>query len=139
MFEFIQHLFKVIVLIFISFFIIIGEESLAPTIDNPNEALIEEIEIIRLDVFPVQANVIAKGYLPNRCSTINHVTEERSDNTLTIKIIIAPQIEPKCAQVSQPFEEVIPLNIAGLSAGIYNVKVNQSSERFELGVDNFRP
>jgi inhibitor of cysteine peptidase len=105
----------------------------------PTEALIEHIEVMIFESFPVHINVVAKGNLPDNCTTINQITEEQSGNTLMVKITTDRLTDKVCTKGEKIFEEVIPLNVAGLKAGIYTVKVNQITNFFELGIDNIIP
>lgn len=99
-------------------------------------AAVDEIEMMIIETFPVQVNVIAKGYFHDDCTKIDHITEEQSGNTLTLKMIIVRQTDKVCKQDIKPFQEIIPLNVAGFYADIYTVNVNNKSAIFELGVDN---
>jgi len=99
-------------------------------------APVDEIEMMIVETFPVQVNVIAKGYFNDDCTKIDHITEEQSGNTLTLKMITVRQTNKVCKQDIKPFEEIIPLNVAGFSADIYTVNVNNKSAIFELGLDN---
>ena len=98
-------------------------------------APVEEIEIVILESFPVQINVIARGNLPDPRTEISEVLQEREGNTffVTIKTYRYPGF---CIQVLAPFEEIIPLDVYGLPAGIYNVDVNGVQGTFDLEVDN---
>jgi len=42
----------------------------------------------------------------------------------------------ECTTKVVPFEETIPLDVYGLSAGDYTVDVNSVTDTFTLGVDN---
>ena len=102
-----------------------------------NEAKVESIQIVITESFPVQISVVAKGHLPDNCTLINQVTEERNNNTLIVKILTTSQPAGKnCTPAAQTFEEIIPLSVVGLKAGIYAVKVNDITDTFELGIDN---
>ncbi len=151
MFDFSCWLFKAIILILLSFFMMGCSsdnqqtslssklEDVDPMKENKlaaNEAPIEHLDIIMLESFPVPVNLVARGYLPNDCTMIDQITEEHSGNILTIKITTARQTDKVCRETSQVFEEVIPLDVAGLSAGVYTVKVNNKIGVFELGMDN---
>jgi inhibitor of cysteine peptidase len=104
---------------------------------NSNEAKVESIQIIITESFPVQISVVAKGHLPDNCTLIDQVTEERNNNTLVVKILTASQPAGKnCTPAAQTFEEIVPLSVVGLKAGIYAVKVNDITDTFELGIDN---
>src|SRR5665648_597953 len=106
--------------------------SILPTIGL---APVEEIEIVILESFPVQVHVIAKGNLPDPCTEISEVLQEKEGNTFfaTIKTYRSPGL---CIQVIAPFEEIIPLDVYGLPAGTYTVDVNGVQATFGLEVDN---
>jgi inhibitor of cysteine peptidase len=94
-------------------------------------ALVDEIDILVLESFPVQINVIARGNLPDPCTEISEVLQEREGNTfvVTIKTYSPPGF---CIQVLAPFEEIIPLEVYGLPAGTYTVNVNGVQGNLDL-------
>jgi len=98
-------------------------------------APVDEIDILILEIFPVQINVIASGNLPDPCTEISEVIKEREGDTffITIKTYRSPGF---CIQVIAPFEEIIPLDVYGLTAGTYTVDVNGVQGIFDLEVDN---
>jgi inhibitor of cysteine peptidase len=98
-------------------------------------ATVEEIDILTLESFPVQIFVIASGYLPDPCTEIYQISKEREGNAffITIETYRSPGF---CIQVLAPFEEVIPLDVYGLPAGIYTVEVNGVQGTFGLEIDN---
>jgi len=106
--------------------------SILPTIGL---ALVDEIDILILESFPVQINVIASGNLPDPCTEISEVLQEREGDTffITIKTYRSPGF---CIQVLAPFEEIIPLEVYGLPAGTYTVDVNGVQATFDLLIDN---
>lgn len=104
---------------------------------SSNEAPVANIQIVVAESFPIQINVIATGHLPDNCTLIDQVTEERNNNTFIVKILtISQPVGKNCTPVAQTFEEIIPLSVVGLKAGIYAVKVNDVTDTFELGIDN---
>jgi inhibitor of cysteine peptidase len=98
-------------------------------------ATVEEIELLTLESFPVQFFVIARGYLPDPCTEIHHISQKREGNTffITIKTYRSPGA---CIQVIAPFEETIPLDVYGFPAGTYNVDVNGVQDSFILEIAN---
>ena len=106
--------------------------SILPTIGL---ASVDEIDILILESFPVQVQVIASGNLPDPCTEISEVLQEREGNTffITIKTYRSPGF---CIQVLAPFEEIISLEVYGLPAGTYTVDVNGIQDTFDLEVDN---
>jgi inhibitor of cysteine peptidase len=123
-------LLGLIVLVIIS---ITGCFSILPTISL---APVEEIEIVILESFPVQVQVIARGNLPDPCTEISEVLQEREGDIffITIKTYRSPGF---CIQVIATFEETIPLEVYGLPADTYTVDVNGVQGTFDLEVDNF--
>ena len=119
-------------LIILVVFFFTGCLSILPTIGL---ASVDEIDILILESFPVQINVIASGNLPNPCTEISEVLQEKEGNTffITIKTYRSPGF---CIQVLAPFEETIPLEVYGLPAGTYTVDVNGVQGTFDLEVDN---
>ena len=99
-------------------------------------ASVDGIDIFILESFPVQVQVIASGNLPDPCTEISEVLQEREGDTffITIKTYRPPGF---CIQVLAPFEEIIPLEVYELPAGTYTVDVNGVQDTFNLEVDNF--
>ena len=125
---------KILLLVLIMLIIIFvtGCFSILPTTGLVS---VDEIDILILESFPVQINVIARGNLPDPCTEISEVLQEREGNTffITIKTYRSPGF---CIQVLAPFEEIIPLEVYGLPAGTYIVDVNGVQAIFDLEVDN---
>ncbi len=99
-------------------------------------ANVESIQIVTLESFPVQIQVIAEGYLPDGCTEVDKVTIEREGNTFTVNISTKRPKDAICTQEIVPFNETTPLDVQGLKAGNYTVNVNGVTESFELSVDN---
>ena len=55
-------------------------------------APVDEIDILIFEIFPVQIDVIARGNLPDPCTKISEVLQEREENTffITIKTYRSP-------------------------------------------------
>jgi len=99
-------------------------------------ANVESIEILTLESFPVQIQVIAEGYLPDGCTEIDEIKTETEGNTFNINITTKRPKEAICTQAIESFTETIPLEVRSLSAGNYIVNVNGVNGSFELAVDN---
>ena len=107
----------------------------APIMPTTGLATVEEIDILTLESFPVQIFVIARGNLPDPCTEISEVLQEREGDIffITIKTYRPPG---PCIQVLAPFEKIIPLDVYGLPAGTYTVDVNGVQAIFDLEIDN---
>ena len=126
---------KKILFLGLSMLIIVFIAGCLPITSTIGLAPVEEIEIEILELFPVQINVIARGNLPDPCTEISEVLQEREGDTffITIKTYRSPGF---CIQVLAPFEETIPLEVYGLPAGTYTVDVNGVQATFDLLIDN---
>ncbi|HII93165.1 MAG TPA: protease inhibitor I42 family protein [Methanosarcina sp.] len=99
-------------------------------------AKVESVQIVTLESFPVQIQVIAKGYLPDGCTEIDEIKNESKGNVFNINIGTKRPKDAICTQATKNFTETIPLEVRGLKAGNYTVNVNGMTESFELSVDN---
>jgi len=99
-------------------------------------ASVKSIEIVVLESFPVQVNVIVHGEFPDSCTDIGKVTTTREGSVFIVTIITRRPSDAVCAQVITPFERIIPLDVVGLKKGIYTVDVNGVRGTFELQADN---
>ena len=102
-------------------------------------AKVESIDIVQLESFPVQVNVIAKGYLPDSCTTLGEVKQSYNANKFTITLESKRPLDAEmCAQVIENFEKTISLNgVVGLAKGTYSVDVNGVMGAFTLSMDNY--
>jgi len=101
-----------------------------------NLANVKDIEIIILESFPVQVDVVVHGEFPDTCTEIGKVTTTREGRTFIVTILTRRPADAVCAQVITPFEKVFPLDVVGLEKGIYTVEANNVRDTFELQVDN---
>lgn len=103
------------------------------------EAVVEKIDVMTLESFPVQINVLASGYLPDGCTTLGDVKQRYADGTFDITLESKKPLDSQaCTQAIVPFEKTISLSgVVGLPKGTYNVDVNGVTGEFTLEVDNF--
>jgi inhibitor of cysteine peptidase len=102
-------------------------------------ANVEDIEVMMLESFPVQASVVVRGYLPDACTSLGSIVQFRDGNMLKVRIQTTRAPDKMCAEVIVPFEETVSLDVAGLKAGTYTVDVNGVTETFTLSADNVLP
>lgn len=100
------------------------------------EAAVDSIQLVILESFPVQVNVIARGYLPNNCTTIDDVNVVQDGAGFTVSIMTRQNNASNCTETEVPFEEIVSLPVDGLPAGTYTVAVNGNMGSFSLAVDN---
>ena len=102
-------------------------------------ATVEEIQIMVLESFPVQINVVANGYFPDGCTKIDQTLKNMEGNTFFITITTKRPADAMCTMAIVPFNEVISLDVYGLEAGEYEVNVNGIMDSFTLETDNIPP
>ncbi|MCA9978348.1 MAG: hypothetical protein KC413_21455 [Anaerolineales bacterium] len=100
------------------------------------QAVVDSIEVEILESFPVQVNVIARGSLPDGCTQIENVIQQRDASNFQIVVTTLRPGDRMCTQNVVPFTETIPLDVVGLEAGAYDVEVNGRTGSFTLSTDN---
>ncbi|NOR90970.1 MAG: hypothetical protein GQ524_12040 [Anaerolineales bacterium] len=103
------------------------------------EAVVEDVEILFLESFPLGVHAVASGYLPDSCTKIDEVSVERDGNHFEVLIMTSREAEVMCAQVIEAFEQNVPLDVYGLPAGNYTVTVNGIEAEFTFLQDNSLP
>ncbi|MCK5317725.1 MAG: hypothetical protein KAJ55_07410, partial [Anaerolineales bacterium] len=103
------------------------------------EAVVENVEIIFLESFPLQVHMVASGYLPDPCTEIDEISVERDVNRFEVLITTLREAEVMCIQVIEAFEQNIPIDVYGLPAGDYTVMVNGIDAEFTFLQDNSIP
>jgi inhibitor of cysteine peptidase len=104
------------------------------------DAAVESLEIFMLESFPVQVEAHVSGYLPDGCTELDEIIVERQDQDFILTVQTRRSTgDIACTQALVPFEETVDLDVQGLSAGTYNVIVQEQEESFTLDVDNEMP
>jgi inhibitor of cysteine peptidase len=98
-------------------------------------ALVDSVEPLVLESSQVQVQVLVRGNLPDDCTTLDEASVTREGTVLKIKLPTVRPASGVCAQVLEPYEQAIPLDVEGLAAGLYTVRVNGVSASFELTAD----
>lgn len=99
-------------------------------------AVVESVDVMILESFPVQVNVVVTGYLPDGCTTIDQVTTVQNGNEFVVTITTQRPADAMCTLALVPYEETVALEVADLPAGQYTVTVNGVSGSFTLDADN---
>ena len=97
---------------------------------------VESVEVLTLESFPVQINLIVGGVLPNGCTVIDKSVVQRDGDMFNVAVTVVQEPGQTCTEAEVPFEETVPLDVLGLEAGTYSVTVNGVQDSFTLDVDN---
>ena len=84
-------------------------------------AMVESVDVLMLESWPLQVNAVIKGNLPDGCTTIHRVESRLEDNRFVVTVYTQRDREAFCTQALVPFEENHALNVYGLPAGTYTV------------------
>lgn len=105
--------------------------------DTPGgNAMIDSVEVLIRESFPVQVSVVVRGNLSDACTRVGEIATTRDGNTFNIDITTTRPADAVCAEVLTPFEQNIDLDVRGLKKGTYTVNVNGLTQTFELAADN---
>jgi len=111
------------------------EKSSDPSVIR-REARVTAVSVQILESFPVQARAVVQGELPDGCTTIDSIEQSREGNEFRVRMLTTRPADAFCTLALVPFEETIPLEVRGLSAGEYRVVANGVAATFRLEVDN---
>lgn len=101
-----------------------------------SEAQIESVDLLILESFPVQVKALVHWKLPDDCTVIYEITNERVEDIFQVRILTKRPADKECAQEISIIEETFTLDVYGLDRGIYSVDVNGVIEQFTLNVNN---
>jgi inhibitor of cysteine peptidase len=99
-------------------------------------APVEAVEVVFLESFPLQVQLKVQGYMPDGCTEIDSTDVEQVENHFEVTIKTVRPTNVACTQAIEPYEQNVPLDVYGLSAGEYTVDVNAVKASFTLEQDN---
>ena len=87
------------------------------------DAVVESVEVLRLESLPVQLQLIVTGYHPDGCEVPMVVEQQRDGNHVSVRLYRELPGDVMCPMVIVPFEETIKLE-GGFETGTYTIDVN---------------
>ncbi len=103
------------------------------------EAQIESLDILLLESFPVQVKALVRWRLPDDCTVIFKITNEKIEDIFQVRILTKRPADKDCAQEISIVEETFTLDVYGLDRGTYTVDVNGMFGEFTLDIKNELP
>lgn len=91
------------------------------------EATVESLEIRVLESYPIQAQALVSGYLPDGCTELDEITVEREGDEFTLTLNTRRRTDVACSESLVPFEENVPLDVTDLSGGFTVIAQNQTA------------
>jgi hypothetical protein len=100
----------------------------------------EKIAVIVTNSSPIQVFLKITGQFSNGCNFFQQINQTLKDNKFEITLHLGPNPFPPgiaCTMALVPYEKIIPLEVYGLPAGIYQYSVNgETMGSFTLTQDN---
>jgi hypothetical protein len=84
--------------------------------------VIDSVEVLILESFPPQLQLLVSGYIPDGCQAKTHVDIEQVDNTFTVKIYRELPLGVMCPMVIVEYSDSISLG--PVQPGSYTIDVN---------------
>jgi hypothetical protein len=106
--------------------------------DRPYQAGLASVERIDVRVsreLPTSVHVEAEGVLPDSCTEIHRVRQERHVSGVTVTLTTRRESGAVCAAQTQRFRRSILLDVGGLAPGLYFVEVNGVHGTFQIYED----
>jgi hypothetical protein len=100
-----------------------------------NESTLQDIDLEFIEGTPIQVNAIVRGTVPDACTSIEQIIQQRAVDTLFLNVVTARQTGGNCARQEAPFAEGLHLDLVGLPAGDYTVTalgINTVSSAFSI-------
>jgi hypothetical protein len=104
------------------------------TLFAPPALNLDSLEVQVTEAFPLQVNVALRGSLPD-CEQLE-VAQAREGRKFILELSTSPLTGQTCQALSRAFEVLVPLQVDGLAAGVYQVSAGAFEDSFELVVDN---
>jgi hypothetical protein len=113
-----------------------GTEQPTPSSDQQfayGLAPVDSVELQVLDESPLSVLVIARGNLPDGCTSIDETTWAQEGNTFFVTITTVRPTDAMCTQALVPFEETVFVEPPDpVEPGTYRVEVNGVAEEFTI-------
>ena len=105
--------------------------------EKQNLVAVESADVLIMESFPVQVSVAVSGNKSVPCVELLPAAVARQGSVFTI-ILAETVLGPaeSCIAVLEPFQTNVSLDVLGLSAGTYTVRVNSLETEFTLTMDN---
>lgn len=108
----------------------------SPTPPLDDTIVVDRVEVVILESFPVQVQAIVHGTLPDACAFVEKAEQARRDDIFEVTLTAAWQANARCAPERTPFEHTVSLDVMGLPAGTYIVEVHGVRGTFALSTPN---
>ena len=86
-------------------------------------AVVESVDALLMESFPVQITLQVSGYHPDGCDATVEVTQRRDGNQVFVEVYRVLPAAVMCPMVLRPLDETVRLE-GGFEPGTYSIDVN---------------
>ena len=107
-----------------------------PTVPEPESkqeklVMVDSVEVLILESFPVQYNTLIQGHFRNGCESIDSISQTSANQKITV-LVNSKSTGGFCTQALVPFSETISLNTQDLAQGEATLDVNGITATFNI-------
>jgi hypothetical protein len=99
---------------------------------HPGLLTVSKVDVLILESFPPQIIAKVEGWLPDGCSEVGDVTQQRDGLTIDVTIPIRRLSTGACIAIAPQVSRNIRLNGSFAESGAYTVRVNGVEKSFTL-------
>jgi inhibitor of cysteine peptidase len=98
----------------------------------PGLMTVSKVDVLILESFPPQIVAKVEGWLPDGCSEVGDITQQREGFTINVTITIRRLSTGACIAIAPQVSRNIRLNGSFAESGAYTVRVNGVEKSFTL-------
>jgi hypothetical protein len=98
----------------------------------PGLMTVSKVDVLILESFPPQIIAKVEGWLPDGCSEVGDITQQRDGFTIDVTITIRRLSTGACIAIAPQVSRNIRLNGSFAESGAYTVRVNGVEKPFTL-------
>ena len=95
-------------------------------------AMVEQVEVLILESYPVQINVVIEGYLGDGCTELSGIAQSVEGNRIYLTVYTERPVDAICTLALVGFEETVSLDLTELEPGEYTIVVHNVTEELVL-------
>jgi inhibitor of cysteine peptidase len=99
---------------------------------HPGLLTVSKVDVLILESFPPQIVTKVEGWLPDGCSEVGDITQQRNGFTIDVTITIRRLSTGACIAIAPQVSRNIRLNGSFAESGAYTVRVNGVEKAFTL-------
>jgi inhibitor of cysteine peptidase len=103
-----------------------------PDQTRPGLLTVSQVDVLILESFPPQIIAKVDGWLPDGCSEVGDITQQRNGRSIDVTITIRRLSTGACIAIAPQVSRNIRLNGSFADSGVYTVRVNGIERTFTL-------